>query len=75
MTEQTPDRSGAIVPPPVIFLAFLVLGLALDYLWPWPLLPGTLRYVLASALGAAALWTAVRAFLEMRRAGTSADPY
>ena len=75
MTEPAPDRSGVIVPPPAIFLGFLALGLALDYLWPLPVLPGTVQYVLATALIAVSLWIAVRAFVEMRRAGTSPDVY
>jgi len=75
MTEQAPGRSGVIAPPPAIFLGVLALGLALDYLWPLPLLPRTVQYVLATALIAVWLWITVRAFVKMRRAGTSPDVY
>lgn len=41
---------GIKVPPPIIYLVALLLGLGLDYLWPTTLLPGLWRYVIGSLL-------------------------
>ena len=56
--------------PPVIFLAAIALGIALNRQWPLPFLPPTL-WPLGAALvfGAASLF--LRSFQEFRAAGTS----
>ncbi len=65
------DNPGVVAPPPVIYLGFLVLGGALDYLWPVGLgagAVGVLVGVALFALGGAIAFTAIRQF---RRAGTN----
>ena len=74
MTE-TPeqDAPGVIARPPFIYLGFLALGLVLDWLWPNPLLPETLRYILGGALiglGLALVLASIRCF---KAAGTNFD--
>ncbi len=74
MTE-TPERDapGVIARPPFIYLGFLALGLVLDWLWPNPLLPETLRYILGGALiglGLALVMASIRCF---KAAGTNFD--
>jgi protein-S-isoprenylcysteine O-methyltransferase Ste14 len=75
VTHPAADTPGVIVRPPRLFLGVLVLGLALDYLWPVPLAPGglpnALQYVAGGALfvlGAVILAAPMRQFV---RAGTN----
>ncbi len=71
MVGDEPDRPGVIAPPPLIYLLFFLAGLAIDLVWPLPLLPQWVQYVFGLALvilsGMLIAWT-----LSMfRRAGTS----
>jgi protein-S-isoprenylcysteine O-methyltransferase Ste14 len=43
MPSDPNDNPGVIAPPPVIFIAALVLGFGLDFLWPLPLVPTDVR--------------------------------
>ncbi len=60
MNDQ-PDKPGVVALPPVIFLVFFVVGLALDQIWPLPLLADPLQYglgsVVAALSGGIAIWT------------------
>lgn len=73
------DTAGVIAPPPLLFLAFLALGLLLDWLLPgrlWPVdLSGYLRWGvgLVPILGGIAL--AVAAERSFRRVGTDVRPW
>lgn len=77
MSETTPpkDHAGVVVPPPLIYLGFLALGLVLDYVWPVAGLPQTLQYVLGAVLIAAGLAVVILAWLRFRGAGTHIEPY
>ena len=68
-----PDVPGVIAKPPFIYLGFLVLGLGLDRLWPNPLLPETLRYILGGALIWLGLALALASIRRFKAAGTSFD--
>jgi protein-S-isoprenylcysteine O-methyltransferase Ste14 len=46
------DTPGVIAPPPLIFLAFLLTGFLLDYVWPLPLRPPALDPRLGWLVGA-----------------------
>ncbi len=67
------DNPGVIAPPPLIYLGFLVLGLALDYLWPAGVAPDGVRYpsgIALFVLGGAIFAFALR---QLRKAGTSVE--
>ncbi len=74
MTE-TPeqDAPGVIAKPPFIYLGFLALGLGLDWLWPYPLLPEALRYTLGGALFALGIALALASIRRFKAAGTNFD--
>ncbi len=74
MTEvPEQDAPGVIARPPFIYLGFLVLGLMLNWLWPQPLLPETLRYILGGALIALGLALALLSIRRFKAAGTNFD--
>ena len=75
MSEPAKDRAGVIAPPPLIYLGFVLVGLALEYLWPAPLLPQTAQYTVGAALIAVAFLIAIPAFVQFRKAKTDVDPY
>ena len=85
MSENGNDRAGVIAPPPLIYLAGIGVGLALEYIWPAPLLPQDVQYGVGAALIAVAFLIAVPAFLQFRiavpaflqfrKAKTDVDPY
>jgi protein-S-isoprenylcysteine O-methyltransferase Ste14 len=78
MPEATAERDGADVrlPPPVVALAALVVGLAAHFVWPLPLpIAGPLRWglgVLVVALGLGAMGAAMGGF---RRTGQDPKPW
>jgi len=43
MPSDPNDNPGVIAPPPLIYIAGLALGFAIDFLWPLPLVPTDLR--------------------------------
>ena len=43
MPSDPNDNPGVIAPPPLIFIAGLAVGFAVDFLWPLPLLPAEVR--------------------------------
>jgi protein-S-isoprenylcysteine O-methyltransferase Ste14 len=75
MSDDERDRAGIVAPPPLIFLATLLLGLLLNRRLPVPFLPRRAARGLGGALlGCGALllgWFEA----EMRRADTPANPY
>ena len=44
MPQSTKDAPNVIAIPPLIHLAFLAVGLLLDYLFPVPVLPNSIQY-------------------------------
>jgi protein-S-isoprenylcysteine O-methyltransferase Ste14 len=73
------DTAGVIAPPPVIALAVLLAGLALDRLSPigvtGALFPRSIRFTIGGALIVAAAWAVARALGRFRRAGTPPEPW
>ncbi len=67
------DAPGVIAKPPFIYLGFLVLGLGLDWLWPYPPLPETLRYTLGGTLAALGIALVLASIRRFKAAGTSFD--
>jgi protein-S-isoprenylcysteine O-methyltransferase Ste14 len=78
MTE-TRDNAGVIAPPPLMALAAVVLGLALDWLLPAYLLTVLLswpeRIVIGVVLIAAGAALAIPAMRGFRSAGTHVEPW
>jgi protein-S-isoprenylcysteine O-methyltransferase Ste14 len=76
--QATHDNAGVIAPPPLISLAALLVGLALDRLAPIGFIEAslsrTVRLVLAVLVGALAIWVAARGIMAFRRHGTAVDP-
>jgi protein-S-isoprenylcysteine O-methyltransferase Ste14 len=65
MSEQAKDHPEVIAKPPFIYVAFLVVGLALDYVWPVAASSAFVRYglgVALLALGVAILTLVLRQF-------------
>ena len=74
---DVPRGPGVVVPPPLIFVATLALGVAIDhFVTQWTtLVPAIARYLLAALLclaGIALIGSAVGLF---RRAGTRPEPW
>ena len=74
MTKDEKDSAGVVAPPPLIYAAGLLIGLALDYLWPLALMPDRGRYPVAFIAIAAAGALIARIVFEFRKAGTKLDP-
>lgn len=72
MSKQ--DTAGVIAPPPLIYLAALVIGLGLGYLAPTPFLPRSLAYGLGAVLILIAACIVIPARRMMQRAGTAITP-
>jgi protein-S-isoprenylcysteine O-methyltransferase Ste14 len=75
MTPPIADSPGVVAPPVAIYAVGIVGGFALDYFFPYPLLPGWVQYPLGALLlvpGAAVIWLAYRKF---RRAKTDVRPW
>ncbi len=72
------DTAGVIAPPPLIYAGFLLLGLALGYVWPMAIfgadLPPVAVRALAAALAAIGVAIGIAGFLQFRRAGTEVRP-
>jgi len=65
------DGAGPVaIPPPVIYVAALLLGLWLDPLWPISPLPESVAYSIGALAVIAGILIAPFAFLKFRRAGT-----
>lgn len=65
---------GVLIPPPLIYAAFLALGIYLDYKRPTTLLPDILRYPLGFALIAIGIGITPSVFRAFRAARTSLNP-
>src|SRR4051794_21104588 len=77
--DDADDNPRVIAPPPLIALATLLLGLALDWFAPSFILRGILgfaiRLIIGAVLIAAGLTIAILAVRRFRRAGTNVEPW
>jgi protein-S-isoprenylcysteine O-methyltransferase Ste14 len=69
------DIPGVIAPPPLIYLAALILGVILDLIWPVALLAGTAQYWVGGVVIAASFALVIPAFRGFRGAGEHPDPW
>jgi protein-S-isoprenylcysteine O-methyltransferase Ste14 len=72
--RQRRETAGVIAPPPVIYLGFLGLGLALEGLLPGVELPGWTQW-LGAVVIVAGVALMISFELAFKRAGTDANPY
>jgi len=76
--ESTSDTAGVIAPPPLIYLGFLIIGLALEFLVVRTQgldMPASLRWTVVSVFALAGAAAITAAVLRFRRAGTPAPPW
>ncbi len=69
------DTAGVIAPPPLIYLAWLVVGLALNVLWPAGLGVDGGRYAVGAVLFALGGAVAAFSIRQLRNAGTNFETH
>ena len=74
MPQNTKDAPNVIAIPPLIYLAFLAVGLLLDYLFPVPVLPNSIQYAVGFGIIIAPGLVMRFVLLEFRKAETQFDP-
>ncbi len=70
-TQDGDGSPGVVARPPLIFLGFILAGLAGEAVWPSPTLPALLSWPLGLAMGAAGVALVGIAARQFRRAGTT----
>jgi len=73
--EKAPDKAGVLMPPPLIFLAALAVGLLAQHFVPLPFLPVAWVAWIGGGLVVVAIALAVSGVLTLRAAQTAIDPY
>jgi protein-S-isoprenylcysteine O-methyltransferase Ste14 len=71
MNNQENDTPGVIALPPVIYLAFFLIGLALGYLWPAGFFPEDARRATGIAIVAVSGVIVAASLWGFKKAGTS----
>jgi len=74
MRETLPDKANVLLPPPLIFLAALVVGLLLQHVVPVRWLPASWADWIGGVLVAIAIGLALSGVLALRAARTAIDP-
>jgi protein-S-isoprenylcysteine O-methyltransferase Ste14 len=74
-TGAQPDHAGVIGPPPLLYGAALVIGAALEWLWPTTIGLGRLPLWLGLVLVLAGFAIALAGALALRRGGTNIPPH
>jgi protein-S-isoprenylcysteine O-methyltransferase Ste14 len=69
------DTPQVIAPPPLIFLAFVLVGYLLHWLWPLPFAIGVVYDILGVVLIVLPIAIAIWARNLFIRAGTNVEPY
>ncbi|MFQ5606544.1 MAG: methyltransferase family protein [Candidatus Zixiibacteriota bacterium] len=72
-TENTKENPGVITLPPFIYLAGLIAGIALDFLYPLSFIPSPLSHYIGWPLIALAIGLVNYGVKTMRAAGTHED--
>ncbi len=71
VTNREEDRPEVVAFPPFIYLAFLLMGFAMDYFRPVTVVPASVQYIAGFSIIALAGVIIVPAVLQFRRASTS----
>ena len=74
MRKAHPDSPGVTFPPPFVYMGFLLLGVALDRLWPVGLGAGAWQPWVGGLLVLLGLGLIGAGLIKLRRAGTSVHP-
>ena len=74
MPQSEKDAPNVVAIPPLIYAAFLAVGLVLDYLFPIPVLPDPIQYWLGFGIIIASGFIILFVLLEFRKAETQFDP-
>ena len=74
MPQSTKDAPNVIAIPPLIYLAFLAVGLLLDYLFPVPVLPNSIQYAVGFGISIASGLIMPFVLLRFKKANTNFDP-
>ncbi len=74
MPQSTKDAPNVIAMPPLIYLAFLAVGLLLDYLFPVPVLPNSIQYAVGFGIMIAPALIMPFVLLRFKKANTNFDP-
>ena len=72
--SERPDNPGVIVFPPLLFAGTLIVGLLLQWVMPWYVLPHLLARSLGVLLVVLSILIASWARATMRKAGTNINP-
>ncbi len=68
------DAPGVITIPPLIYVPFFAIGILLDYIFPVPLLPNRVQYLVGFAVIAVSGLIMPFVLLEFRKSRTNFDP-
>ncbi len=71
MKNREEDRPEVVALPPFIYLAFLLMGFAMDYFRPVTVVPASVQYIAGFSIIALAGVIIVPVVLQFRRASTS----
>ncbi len=74
MSERSLDTAAVIAPPPLIYVSILIVGVLLNFVLPYLILPGALNLISGLPLIAIGFVLVVSAVWVMHRANTSPDP-
>jgi protein-S-isoprenylcysteine O-methyltransferase Ste14 len=75
MSSDAADNPGVAAPPPLVYLAAIVVGAALERVWRWRLPTGRWGMVLGALLIVAAVALTASALRAFDRAKTSPKPH
>ena len=70
MNDSEADNPGIIAKPPLIYLAFILIGLALGYVWPVGIFPESAWYAAGTALIVFGVVIQAVALWQFKKAGT-----
>lgn len=73
MKSEEQSGTGIKLPPPVIYLAALIIGVVLDYVWPFSSIPVTWGDVIGSVLILASILLVPTVLIRFKKAGTTFD--
>ncbi|RME67404.1 MAG: isoprenylcysteine carboxylmethyltransferase family protein [Alphaproteobacteria bacterium] len=67
------DSAGVVAPPPLLYVGFFLMGMALEWAWPWPLVFAD-SMILGLVLALLGLGLVLFCAMLFRRAGTPLRP-